>query len=64
MEIVFGSTRALADQLQARDLDIAICHPIESPADNLTCDLQLETDNVIVAHPAHAIFRGRANRHR
>jgi DNA-binding transcriptional LysR family regulator len=57
MEIVFGSTRALADQLQARDLDIAICHPIESSAANLTCDLQLETDNVIVAHPEHAIFR-------
>ena len=57
MEIVFGSTRALADQLQSRDLDIAICHPIESTADNLTCDLQLETDNVIVAHPEHAIFR-------
>ena len=57
MEIVFGSTRALADQLQARDLDIAICHPIESTAGNLTCDLQLETDNVIVAHPEHAIFR-------
>jgi DNA-binding transcriptional LysR family regulator len=57
MEIVFGSTRALAAQLQARDLDIAICHPIESPTDNLTCDLQLETDNVIVAHPEHAIFR-------
>jgi DNA-binding transcriptional LysR family regulator len=57
LEIVFGSTRALADQLQARDLDIAICHPIESSAANLTCDLQLETDNVIVAHPEHAIFR-------
>jgi DNA-binding transcriptional LysR family regulator len=57
MEIVFGSTRALADQLQERDLDIAICHPIDSTADNLTCDLQLETDNVIVAHPEHAIFR-------
>ena len=57
MEIVFGSTRALADQLQARDLDIAICHPIENPAGNLTCDLQLETDNIIVAHPEHAIFR-------
>jgi DNA-binding transcriptional LysR family regulator len=56
MEIVFGSTRALADQLQARDLDIAICHPIESPGSNVTCDLQLETDNVIVAHPEHAIF--------
>jgi DNA-binding transcriptional LysR family regulator len=56
MEIVFGSTRALADQLQARDLDIAICHPIESPGSNVTCDLQLETDNVIVAHPQHAIF--------
>ncbi len=56
MEIVFGSTRALADQLQSRDLDIAICHPIESPAENLTCDLQLETENVIVAHPGHAIF--------
>jgi DNA-binding transcriptional LysR family regulator len=56
MEIVFGSTRALADQLQARDLDIAICHPIESPGNNVTCDLQLETDNVIVAHPRHAIF--------
>ena len=58
MEIVFGSTRALAEQLQARDLDIAICHPIESPADNLACELQLEADNIIVAHPAHAIFRG------
>ena len=57
MEIVFGSTRALADQLQARDLDIAICHPIESPGANLTCELQLEADNVIVAHPEHAIFR-------
>jgi DNA-binding transcriptional LysR family regulator len=57
MEIVFGSTRALADQLQARDLDIAICHPIENPTANLTCDLQLETDNVVVAHPEHAIFR-------
>ena len=57
MEIVFGSTRALADQLQARDLDIAICHPIESPTENLTCDLQLEAENVIVAHPEHAIFR-------
>jgi DNA-binding transcriptional LysR family regulator len=56
IEIVFGSTRALADQLQARDLDIAICHPIESPGSNVTCDLQLETDNVIVAHPEHAIF--------
>jgi DNA-binding transcriptional LysR family regulator len=56
MEIVFGSTRALADRLQARDLDIAICHPIESPGSNVTCDLQLETDNVIVAHPEHAIF--------
>ncbi len=57
MEIVFGSTRALADQLQARDLDIVICHPIESPAGNLTCELQLEADNVIVAHPEHPIFR-------
>ncbi len=56
MEIVLGSTRALADQLQARDLDIAICHPIEDPADNLTCDLQFEAENVIVAHPDHAIF--------
>ncbi len=56
MEIVFGSTRALADQLHARDLDIAICHPIESPTDDLTCDLQLETENVIVAHPEHTIF--------
>ena len=36
MEIVFGSTRALADQLHSRDLDIAICHPIESSATNLT----------------------------
>jgi len=56
LEIVFGSTRALADQLQARDLDIAVCHPIESPTVNLTCDLQLEVDNIIVAHPEHAIF--------
>ena len=59
LEIVFGSTRALADQLQARDLDIAVCHPIESPGRNLTCDLQLEADNVIVAHPQHQIFRTR-----
>jgi DNA-binding transcriptional LysR family regulator len=57
LDIVFGSTRALADQLQARDLDIAICHPIEGPGANLTCDLQLEADNVMVAHPAHEIFR-------
>jgi len=57
MEIVLGSTHTLADQLQARDLDIAICHPIESPGANLTCELQLEADNVIVAHPEHAIFR-------
>jgi DNA-binding transcriptional LysR family regulator len=57
LDIVFGSTRALADQLQARDLDIAICHPIESPGANLTCDLQLEVGNVMVAHPAHQIFR-------
>ena len=57
LEIVFGSTRALADQLQARDLDIAICHPIDSPAKNLTCDLQLKADNVIVAHPEHQIFQ-------
>ena len=57
MEIVFGSTSTLADLLQARDLDIAICHPIESPARNLTCDLHLEAENVIVAHPEHAIFR-------
>jgi DNA-binding transcriptional LysR family regulator len=56
MEIVFGRTRALADQLQSRDLDIAICHPIESLTANLTCDLQLEAENVIVAHPGHAIF--------
>ena len=64
MEIVFGSTRALADQLQSRDLDIVICHPIESLTANLTCDLQLETENVIVAHPGHAIFREQADRHR
>ena len=57
LEIVYGSTRALADQLQARDLDIAVCHPIESPGNNLTCDLQLKADNVIVAHPEHPVFR-------
>lgn len=57
LEIVFGSTRALADQIQARELDIAICHPIDNPKVNLTCELQSETDNVIVAHPAHAIFQ-------
>ena len=57
MEIVSGSSRAMADQLQARDLDIAICHPIENSVAKLTCDLHLEADNVIVAHPEHAIFR-------
>jgi DNA-binding transcriptional LysR family regulator len=57
LEIVVGSTRALTDQLQARELDIAICHPIEDPADNLTCDLLVEAENVIAAHPGHAIFR-------
>jgi DNA-binding transcriptional LysR family regulator len=60
LEIVFGSTRALADQLRARDLDIAICHPIENPGSNLSCDLQLEADNVIVAHPEHQVFRTQA----
>jgi DNA-binding transcriptional LysR family regulator len=57
LEIVYGSTRALADQLQARDLDIAVCHPIESSGNNLTCDLQLKADKVIVAHPEHPVFR-------
>ena len=57
LEILYGSTRALADQLQARDLDIAVCHPIESPGNNLSCDLQLKADNVIVAHPEHQVFR-------
>jgi DNA-binding transcriptional LysR family regulator len=59
LEIVFGSTRALAGQLQARDLDIAICHPIDSPGENLTCEQQLEADNLIVAHPEHPMFRNK-----
>jgi DNA-binding transcriptional LysR family regulator len=59
LEIVFGSTRALAEQLQARDLDIAICHPIDSPGKNIACEQQLEAGNVIVAHPEHPMFRNK-----
>ncbi|MBK6350500.1 MAG: hypothetical protein IPF50_12185 [Proteobacteria bacterium] len=44
-------------------LDIAICHPIESLAANLTCELQLEAENFIVAHPGRNLPE-RADQHR
>lgn len=58
LELFVGSTRQLAEQLIDREIDIAVCHPMEDAARPIVLEQQLEVDNVIVAHPDHAMFKG------
>jgi len=58
LALVMGNTQWLAGQLLSRELDIVICHTIESTDPAITIDLQLEVDNIVVAHPKHTMFKG------
>jgi DNA-binding transcriptional LysR family regulator len=58
LELHFGNTRQLGEQLLNRELDVVVCHPIEGVDPAIVIEQQLEIDNVIVAHPDHAMFKG------
>jgi len=58
ISLEFGSTRRLAEQLLSRDLDIVVSHTIEDSHPAILVEQEVEVENIIVAHPQHAMFKG------
>jgi DNA-binding transcriptional LysR family regulator len=58
LEVLSSYTRQLGDWLIRREIDLAVCPPIESPNPGIRIALQFEDENVVVAHPDHPMFRG------
>jgi LysR family transcriptional regulator of gallate degradation len=52
-EIQTGHTNQLGEMLRRRDIDIAICAPIEPPDATMATEPLLESEIVIVARPDH-----------
>lgn len=58
ISLAFGGTSLLADQLLKRELDIVVSHPFDNPTAEIVVEHELALDNIIVAHPKHAMFKG------
>jgi len=58
LSVVIGSTQELTERLLHRELDIVVCHTMEATNPAIAVEQELEAENIIVAHPDHAIFRG------
>jgi LysR family nitrogen assimilation transcriptional regulator len=57
LEVLSSHTRQLGDWLIRREIDLAVCPPIEPPNTGISVVLQFEDENVVVAHPDHPMFR-------
>ena len=57
LEFRSSHTRQLGDWLIRREIDLAVCPPIEPPNTGIRVVLQLEDENVVVAHPDHPMFQ-------
>jgi len=58
LSLTIGDSKTLAERLLERALDIVVCHTIEAAGPVITVEQELESDNIIVAHPKHAMFNG------
>jgi DNA-binding transcriptional LysR family regulator len=58
LALVFGSTSQLEQQLRDRDLDIVVCHTMAADTQVIQIEQEIEVENIVVAHPEHAMFKG------
>jgi DNA-binding transcriptional LysR family regulator len=56
--LAFGSTSHLADQLLNRDLDIVVSSKFWHADPAILIEREIEVENIVVAHPKHAMFKG------
>lgn len=58
LEIRSGNSVALRDWLLGREVDAVLSAPLEPADPAIATELLLEAENVILAHPDHAMFKG------
>jgi DNA-binding transcriptional LysR family regulator len=58
LEIRAGNSTALRGWLLQREVDMVLSGPLEPTDPDIEAELMIETENVIVAHPDHPMFKG------